>query len=289
MKKHLLKGAVLSLSLSLFFGFTSCKKDGVYNPKKKISKIFKQSGGSKILAETWTWDKNRVSKIEYTNGSYQKFEYEKKQMSKILSSSGDYAKLVYDGSKINKIESYVNNTLSSSYKFEHKGNKISKVTVERYYTIGTNNAKLATNETNILRFILPEEISEDIAAFNLEKKNRKATGTYTVTYKITWKGDNIEEMVLESLADDKIYTETYKFTYDKKKNPTCGLLTYSGIDPVGHSKNNVTKTAATNSNNIFWDYEFSYTYDRNYPKEVTRVYRSGSRTTTDVTFYEYED
>jgi hypothetical protein len=288
MKKYLLKATILPLSLSLILGITSCKKDGVYHPKKKISKIFSQSGGSKTLSSTWTWDKNKLSKIDYGNGFYRKFEYENKRMSKILDSDGDYQKFIYDGSKISKVESYVNNTLSSSYKFEHKGNKISKVTVEEYYNYEPYDSKSIAGKMNILQFILPIE-PEDIVALNAQEKNRKATETDTYTYTIKWKGDNIEEMVYESITDDKVYTVTHKFTYDKKNNPFCGFFTYGEVDPVGNSKNNVTKTSSTTSTNDFWDYEFSYTYDKNYPKERTSVYRSGSYTYTYVTFYEYED
>ena len=35
------------------FAFTSCQKDGVYKPKKKISKIYtSKDGGDRILQET---------------------------------------------------------------------------------------------------------------------------------------------------------------------------------------------------------------------------------------------
>ncbi len=37
------------------------------------------------------------------------------------------------------------------------------------------------------------------------------------------------------------------------------------------------------------EYEYSYSYGGNFPKEVTEVYREGSYTSTYITYYEYED
>jgi hypothetical protein len=63
MKKY---GFLTTVCVGLALIFTACDKEGVYNPKQKISKIYAQSyyGLEKIkppkeLAETWTWDKNR--------------------------------------------------------------------------------------------------------------------------------------------------------------------------------------------------------------------------------------
>jgi hypothetical protein len=293
MKTYLLKTTILSLGLSLIFGFTSCKKDGVYHPKKKISKIFNQrSGYNKTLDETWTWDKNQLSKIDYGKGSYQKFEYDKKRISKIIDSDGEYMRFIYDGSKISRIEYYdEDNTLDLNIKFEHKGNKISKITEEYYYNYDPYSSKSAKKKTSILRFILPEKIAGDIAAFKSQKKNRKAIETDISTYVLTWKGDNIEKIVYENIdeEDHEVHAVTYKYTYDKKKNPFCEFL-YEWGDPLGSSKNNVTKESVVDSDNYFWECESSYTYDKNYPKEITSVYRyDGSYTSTYVTFYEYED
>jgi hypothetical protein len=287
MRKYLLF-ATITLILSMIC-LTSCKKDGVYNPKKKISKIFYQySGGTKQLNETWTWDKNKLSKIDYGSGYYERFEYDKNQISKIIDSDGDYQKFTYDGSKINKIEFYYGNTLYEAYKFEHNGNKISKITIEEYdyddYEYASKSIK--NSKRNILRFILPEQFCEKIEKSLSQKKNRKAMETYTTTLKLTWKGNNVEEIVYEDMYDNELYAETSKYTYDKKKNPFDGLL--SEIED-SFSKNNVTKMTTTDTDNNYWEYEYSYSYDGNFPKEVTQIYRSGSYTNTSMTYYEYED
>ncbi len=282
----------ITLIFSIVLGFTSCKKDGVYNPKKKISKIFHQySGSDKQLSETWTWNKNQLSKIDYQSGNYEIFEYDKKQISKIIDNDGNYQKFTYDGSKINKIEYYYNNTLSSAYKFEHKGNKISKITMEEYdyddYDDYESTSKsIKSSKRNILRFILPGQSCENIEKSLSQKKSRKAMETYTTTLKLTWDGNNVEEVVLGQSSDDEFYSETYKYTYDKKKNPFDGLLS---MVEGSLSKNNVTKLTMTGTGNDSWEYEYSYSYDGDFPKEETEVYREGSYTSTHMTYYEYED
>ena len=42
---------------------SSCNKDGVYNPKEKIDKIYVDSGSGKYLSEDWTWNKKELKTI----------------------------------------------------------------------------------------------------------------------------------------------------------------------------------------------------------------------------------
>jgi len=58
MKKYLF--LILALSI-LFIG---CEKEGVYNPNKKIKRIYEESlsGSSpKRLSQEWTWEKKQFS------------------------------------------------------------------------------------------------------------------------------------------------------------------------------------------------------------------------------------
>ena len=61
-------------AIGLIFSFNACKKDGVYNPSKKVSKIYTEvylydSAGSvtcsiPVLSENYTWDKNRLKELD---------------------------------------------------------------------------------------------------------------------------------------------------------------------------------------------------------------------------------
>ena len=86
--------------------FTACKKDGVYNPSKKISKIYYQNAGSgKTLSAIYEWDKNKLMKIKAPSGTYfTLFEYDGNRVTKIADSDGDWtARVTYDGSKFDKL------------------------------------------------------------------------------------------------------------------------------------------------------------------------------------------
>jgi hypothetical protein len=97
MKRVYLLTATIAIASSVMFSFTSCKKDGVYKPKEKISQIFSQQSyysgvpeidqlfptEGKILEETWTWDGKLLSSIDYGGGYVAYFEYEKKRLDKI--------------------------------------------------------------------------------------------------------------------------------------------------------------------------------------------------------------
>lgn len=52
MKKHIFLAfcAVTMLLLA-----TSCEREGVYSPKKRISKIYVDDGSGRKLDQTWTW------------------------------------------------------------------------------------------------------------------------------------------------------------------------------------------------------------------------------------------
>ena len=60
MKKIL---TILAIACVAFI-FAGCQKDGVYNPSKKISKIYYTStSGNKSLQEIWTWNGKLLDKF----------------------------------------------------------------------------------------------------------------------------------------------------------------------------------------------------------------------------------
>ena len=111
MKKVTLKLTALCMALFFVFAFSSCEKDGVYNPSKKISKIYTQgTGGQKYLSQVWSWDKNKLAKVEHywgnTFGYSSTYVYDKNRLSEIRDSDGDYLKIEYSGSNYDKATFY---------------------------------------------------------------------------------------------------------------------------------------------------------------------------------------
>ena len=89
MKKTALFAAAAALLL-----FGACQKDGKYNPKQKIAKVYEESNYSyyyyneytgewntatdntpKHLTEEWTWDGKKLSKITHIDYDYDEDEY----------------------------------------------------------------------------------------------------------------------------------------------------------------------------------------------------------------------
>ena len=100
----------------------ACKKEGVYNPSEKISKIYKSStyvsqyydgstwrdanneSSPKRLVEAWNWDGKKLMSIDSYNldGTVEadetvKFEYDGKRLTKITDVTGkNYATITYE-------------------------------------------------------------------------------------------------------------------------------------------------------------------------------------------------
>jgi hypothetical protein len=271
----------------VIFSMTCCHKEGVYNPSKKISKIYYQtSTGVKTLSQTWSWEKNKLVRIDYSGGSFITLEYDKSRLSKITYSGGAYQEFEYDGSKLTAINEYTANRLfDGSYSFEHDGSKISEMTYEEYYDASKSKAIEASDKSlmaSTLRFILPVPLSDDNSLPT--QKIRKA-GVYRYVVTFTWKGGNVES-ITESSTDSQVASTT-TYTYDKKKNPYCDALMDIGVSSL--SKNNILSVRYSNSVS---NYAYSYTYDGNVPTERNGVYTYSTGTSmnssTSVTYYEYK-
>ena len=249
--------------------FSSCTKDGVYNPKEKISKIFYESSYSdgKQLSEIWSWNKKTLSSIKDVDGDFVNFEYDGKRLTTARSSSGSRIEFTYDGLKIKKIESYnSSNQLSYSMEYIHDGTKISQINGSYF----SNSSYKSSNENEFLsglNFIFPDptvnqRIKKTVKK-QIEKSGAKASvSTYTV--KVIWDGSNIKELTSESYSGD-YYSQTYTYTYDKKLNPyyRSMFILYNTDTPT--SKNNVLSYTYTDSEGDYESGNYTYEYDGKYP------------------------
>lgn len=286
MKKRLFKTMVFAAFCgTMMVLFTGCKKDGVYNPKEKINRIFYESTySSKYLSETWTWDKNLLTKI--TSGSNQNFfyffEYDGKQLKTIKESDGWHCDFTYDGGKISKYDYYnASNQLEETCTFEHDGSKISKMTTTWYDNDYKDNNKLSKS---LLEFMFPNTKFCKNVTKRQEMNNNKSSSTSSMTFK--WDGKNISEATYEETYEGEYYSASANFEYDNKSNPyyisMYEIVFNEMFIPL--SKNNITKASYFYSDGDYEEESFSYTYDGKFP--IERKYFDGDYYS--INYYDYQ-
>lgn len=271
---------ILVIAFVALFAFasTSCHKDGVFNPKKKISRVFTQyNGGSKTLAATYVWNKNKLEKIDYGDGDIAYYTYDGKKVSKITYGA-QVMNFTYDGAKLSKVEVSYEGQLYYSYAVTHDGNKITKLVVTEYDS-DKNDVKSIVRTGLCLRGILPATTCDNLVEKQIQAKESGRKGTYTYTLEFKYDGWNIIE---ERWVEDN---SVYAYTYDKGNNPFFGLFGGDG-DYVGYleSKNNIEKVSNTYDGD-YSEFSYQYSYDGKWPTERRRVYSDNSLGTT--YFYEY--
>lgn len=282
---------VTLVAVAMMFVFASCTKDGVYKPKKKISKIYEtvqtDPNPEKVLKETWTWDGKLLSKIDYGDGDFVTFTYEKNQLTAI--NDGDRRmELNYDskGKLIDNIKVYYDNVLVMTYTFQHDKNLISSYTME-YAGGDIDKAKCARLVENVFRFIAPEAAKNEAANYVKAAESNLKGNTYTVEF--TYDGKNVSEQLVKKAGKEIHYT----YTYTNYKNPFYGLLMGMDIDLL--SKNAPATCVRTVTDMPEYQYSYTYKADGKVPTQVTETLKwilsigniSSEHVETTVTDYEY--
>ena len=176
MTKTFLKFTTVAVLLFIFcVSFNSCKKDEHYNPERKIKRIYYGSeNGVKYLQQEWSWDDNKLMRIDYyfgdnNIGNTEYYTYEKNKLVKVEDVDG-YFQISYSGFKYDKIEyfSKENDRFIGTWDFSYRNNKISK-TVFKYDNVFWINK---ITKDGFLSFLIPTEIIstlENSAKSNIEK------------------------------------------------------------------------------------------------------------------------
>lgn len=270
----------------LLFG---CQKEGVYNPSKKIKRVYTQEQGyPRYLNQEWSWDKNHLAKIDYFYGGQldytEHYKYDKQNRIVRIEDYyyGDYWTITYNKNGYDRIDYFWKGIPEESYQFEYKNNKISRVNCTFFDYKSTKTGGFRS-------MILPKEIAEKVC----EKQQTSATksmGYATVTFE--YEGSNVIKMQL--IDGGAIDTYTYS-DYDQKLNPLYASMQYPNLGNfegmTHYSKNNPGRTVNT------WNYgggtgilpiDYIYNYDGNYPIEITKMYIEGIYTYRITTFYDYQ-
>ena len=315
MKKKLL----IAMAVFTVVAFTACKKEGVYKPGNKITKIYSSSHWEysyyseysngwttttsetpKYLREKWKWDGKLLKSIERydSDGKFRysiDIKYDGKRIEKIERSDEDnYIEYSYDGRKLEKIEHYYEGMLNTEVEVEHDGNKITELKYTYY-----DNKKSSSHFDDMMeismRMFMPNEEAARHVADVVKKASKGGTEVWTVS--IDWDGKNISEVV--SNESGSSHKHTYKYEYDDNKNPYKGFVLELGEEGeelcLYGSKNNVTKETSTCSESDDGPEvtTYSYDYDGKWPtKQTCTNSYSGenSRSTyTYITYFEYDD
>ena len=117
------------------FVFTGCQKDGVYNPSKKISKIYYTStSGNKSLDQIWTWNEKLLDKIDFyydgtVSHSYN-FTYDGNRLTRMNDYKlNEYVEYKYDGNHLSETNVFSGGNLRYIYKFSYKSGKLESMTL----------------------------------------------------------------------------------------------------------------------------------------------------------------
>lgn len=314
MKKVLLIAAAAMLLLSM----TSCNKhkDGVFNPKQKLSAIYyayrDQSSWynsdtytwedhdpyitPRHKSEEWVWDGKQLQQIRHydTDGTIdatETFTYDGKKLIraeyKETDGWGYYTNYEYDGKELASAKFYFNDGLiRCNYEFTHTDKKITDITLTEY-DYDKNVKDRAKHQISSLRSILPMgQIGEKVMANCGARLKTKAASTHITRISLTWTENNITRITYKWSDGD---TGTEEFTYDNKKNPYYGFLAsftdeMQMVAPLYSSENNVLTDDPS-------DPPYVYEYDKNdYPTSCVYTYSYSSDTYRDkwTSTYEYE-
>ena len=273
---------VLTMAAAVVSLMGACKKEGVYNPKQKIAKVYNESSSTdsyfdgtewhtnsrtqpKELIEEWTWDGKLLTQIAYPytsedgNGNvttmyeYTKFTYDGKQLTEV-NSDWERMLITYDGKKLDKIELYYSDDKASSepnaiFTFTYDGKKISKMTANienEDFGKGKNGRPQMGRMTRMLLQSLTPDASgtEKMLAATCEKARKAgAKGRVNVDMLLTWDGNNISKIESKYMGTT---VQTIEYTYDDKNNPYQGFL----FTIVGDLQVEDNPLAFGNENNI---------------------------------------
>jgi len=283
-----MKKLLFIITVAFAFTLLCCEKEGVYNPSKKLKRIYVTYNNKKVLSQEWSWNNNTLHKIEYFyvntgNLFYSStFKYNGNQISEIQDSDGYLTKFSFNGNKYDRVDYYNSKSeLRISLKFSYSGNKVSSIEGQ-YFPSSKSSSSLNNFNQGYLTTLIPElRLSEEYIEYLQHSKG----GVSIVKWNFEYNGNNLSK--LERQEDGNIVSYDYE-EYDKKTNPF-----YHHVEVVNLalntilSKNNVLKQRYRNADGKITTYEFSYSYDGNVPIEVQRRANSSGDISTTTTYYEY--
>lgn len=268
------KSIIFCLCVTIVTLFASCNKDndGIFNPAKKIHKIFEVNEVyGTYVSEVWNWNGNQLSSINKYNHrgdlyATTTYHYDGDRLITVRNESS-YATFNYKGNKIDYINVYFagDDYLKTVYTFQYKGNKLSHLNIDNKFTISLTDKKSLVNP---LKFILPEVYAS--VEKLIEKSANESKGAESITMDFTWTGKNITSVVTNMFSDHYASSEVTECTFDHKQNPVEGFLgSISGSGNLYCNQNNLLSATTTSFGTPFSTTTYDYEYEGNYPVKMT--------------------
>lgn len=296
------KVLILSLCAVLCAALTSCEKEksGVYNPKKKIQKIYYENNGEKVLDQVWNWNDKTLSSIDYYyNGAVwyvDQYFYDEDNRIKMIKEDEDFLEFSYENDLLTTINYYWIDyeELEQTYKLYYDNKKLSKIEFVAYdIPEYKNNHK---SNLNPLSRLIPQ--GAEVLEKQIQKLKSSQKGDQKIILEFTWEGKNVSRILAYLEGDNEDVMEA-TFTYDNKINPLKGwtqlwfdyvigtwddeYFTYTNTGNVLTAVYSY-KDAGTEYDHIATEY--TYEYDGKYPVKVTAVIE-GNDHPYFVRYYEY--
>lgn len=289
------KSFTIVLGVFLLVSVTSCTKD---NPKeedkpvKKIQKVYVSDDYTypvKELDQVWHWNGNKLESIDYyfdgTISWSEVFSYNENRVSRVEATGNSYfhsfyAIYEYEGNLIktvNRCGSGNWGAFTDTYILSYQDGKLSKI--DNTY-IGPDKFMLSNKQVNPWGWIFSPNIVNCMD--NITNQDVSRSGEIII-YQLTWTGNNLSRLTVNTNSR----VDNYRFEYDTKKNPIyghfgLGFLKEGGL--LGFSENNVSKMVEERENDV---YNYIYQYDDDgYPTMVTEYFENHAQTY--YKFYEYE-
>ncbi|MDR1973411.1 MAG: hypothetical protein LBQ31_01925 [Bacteroidales bacterium] len=310
MKKTIILSAI---TFFVLIGITSCTKEGVFNPEKKLSKTCYQSDNmdEKKIAEVYTWSGKLLTDIRDRDGYIiQEYEYNnKKQLVKIRFSSDEYIEFSYKNSKLKSATVNFYGKVFAKVDYVHSENKITEATVY----VPQNEFNGAPKQDKMTKAFLSLGFSEkmtkkllsQLANVSLQKtSSSKDDFIRYIIISFEWDEKNISKQIFK-YADEikgKLSWENAEgfrletsYSYDKKQNPYYGFFGFIGdaylFEVRTLSYNNITSQKETYFNYDVIDdeyiYNYNYEYEDDFPVKRTHTYFYDNVTSQFHLFYEY--
>lgn len=310
---------IVSAAILLPLLFIACQKEqeGVYNPKKKIERIYTEGQYHsedynrvvpRHLSEVWSWNGDQLGSISYYDdeGSFiatATFSYQNNRVDAV--SIGYFNetyftwRYTYQDALIVSMQEYWDNEQTAEIHFTHTGKEITRISYTRH-DLGKN----VRSRISPLRFILPS-LNVDLyckVSSNKIIKGESKDWSGTIVYELEWKNGNLAK---SKYYDDDNYYDFTDYTYDTRTNPFYSSFfgqyePVSGVDNLmawcfPTSKNNVLSEKASDSNGYELVLAYNYVYNGKYPTMQEKNLQSftihgvhQNWTQREVIYYEYE-
>ena len=273
------KLGIFLIAVVAVFAFTSCEKDnlGVFNPKKKIAKIYTETNGH-YLKEQWTWNNDQLQQVEYYRKTGDvdytcRYQYEKGRLTRI-ETDDQHIDFVYDGKTLSSIEIYEGDQLIETYTLSFDKRKLSHISIQK-------SSKAASARTpDLLQFLSPGCESPFDICRSVSDAKREHYDYSAAEIDFTWDEDNIQYMKMRINRPDSVQNLTFTYVYDENINPKKNFFSllvdhlFLNDEPQTFfcSANNAVGIYVTDFYDIFSKtYSFTYDYDY-YKKYPTNVY-----------------